>query len=850
MSRRIVFVTQELESLHGGGAGPVVGGLARRLDGDDVVVLVAAPHAAGAAGSGYAVSAVDVPEPDGSTSWFLERSRLVARRLAALMSEARIDLIEFTDFEATALWTLAHRHELGLEQTRIAVRLHGPVEAVSAAMGAAPPPLDDLAVLERLVFGMADAVIVPSVAIGGWAVDRYGIEPDRVVVGPPPVPPVEPVGWRPAESPVFAAFGSLGEHKGTHDLARAMVPVLERHPGARLVFVGPDGWSASEERPMSEVVLDIVPESLHDRVEFTGSLPREDALRALSSAWAVVIASRFESFCLAAHEARRASLPVVAARLPAFEDFETGFGIRLYDGSVEDLTATLGDIATDRTIVERLVREPVPPVGDPVTAYRSPLPAPRHPRSQAGLATEALQRVEELLVSPPRRLSGAARAVLRLVPGPVARLAVRMLPQGLKDRFRGIASWPAEEARRHAVRRRALVEAAIEAGGFPETAEPDATVVVPCFDQGRWVIDAVLSVFEQTHRSWEIVVVDDGSTDPDTIRVLDEIAVWPRVRLLRQENRGLAAARNAGMALARGRYLVPLDADDEIMPGFLGTLIDRLEEEPEAAFAHCWAELFGDVEGIWATRPVNAYWDLLSNSVVGCVLLRRSAWEAIGGYDESMRDGNEDWELWVRLRGAGWGQVRVAEPLFRYRKHGVSMSVITEGAFERGRRQLAERNPQLYAVDALRAMKRRLYPLLTVLGDGSEPDVDDVQVVVAPDPATAMRQATGKYVVDRQNASWPVEDAVALGDRLEEAPDRAWAHDPESGAVVWRRWALLDPGCGLDGGLGPTPPSSGFRVGAFPDAEWMVDHEVAAPGVRIIRQRPEEPGRIPEWVGR
>jgi O-antigen biosynthesis protein len=68
----------------------------------------------------------------------------------------------------------------------------------------------------------------------------------------------------------------------------------------------------------------------------------------------------------------------------------------------------------------------------------------------------------------------------------------------------------------------------------------------------------------------------------------------------------------------------------------------------------------------------------------------------VGGYDETMTSGNEDWELWLRLQEAGWGQVQVPLPLFRYRKHGVSMSVATEARFEEGRRMVRDRHPSLY----------------------------------------------------------------------------------------------------------------------------------------------------------
>ncbi|HEX9644708.1 MAG TPA: glycosyltransferase [Acidimicrobiia bacterium] len=847
MTRRFVFVTQDFEGLHGGGAGPLIGSLARGLDagGHRVQMVLASPDADQARGEGYEVLPVATPEPNGSIAWFLDRSRMMAERLGGVVAEGDpIDLVEFTDFDAPALWALIHRQELGLDQTRIGIRLHGPVEAITAAIGSAPPPMDSLGELERLALPMADAVLVPSAAVGEWARTRYGLEADRIVVAPPAVPEVSPVTWSPAPAPEFVTLGRLSEPKGMDLLVRAMLPIFEAHPSSRLVLIGADGWSAVENRPMSEVLARLIPGQFADRVEFVGPLPRDEALHQMSTAWAVVVASRFESFCLAAHEARRAGLPVVVPDLPAFRAYRRGAGFMMFDGSLAGLTGALSAIAADRAVAEALVADPAPEVGDPIEPYLGDLPPVRHPRSQAGLATAAVHRLDRITSTSASRWGTLARGVLRMVPAPLARLLVRVAPARLKDRFRTAASWPAEQARRGAVQRRAAIRRRIDAGEYPHAAPPDVTVVIPCFEQGAWVTEAVLSVFEQEHPSWEIVLVDDGSTDPATVGVLDGLSEWPRVRLIRQENRGLSAARNAGMAIARGEFVVPLDADDEIAPGFLSTLLRALQGRPDAAFAHCWAELFGDVHAVWVTRPHNAYWERCSNSVIGCVLLRREAWGAVGGYDETMRDGNEDWELWVRLAAAGWDQVRVMQPLFRYRKHGETMSVATESQFERGTAQVRQRHPGLYAAEALRETKQRWYPALTVVTDdaiGQAPE--DVELVPGP-PDRAIVASFGKYVADRRGAIWPLSVAMSLVERLEAEPDAAWAGDDASGTVVWRRWSLVDPGAEPRGGVGGADavPEGELQAGAYPDPEWMVDETLVPDGARLLRHRPEEDG--------
>ena len=694
-----------------------------------------------------------------------------------------------TTLTSRAWWTLTHREELGLAGVPIAVRLHGPVGAMTEAMDAWPSPMREIGELEALIFGMADAVLVPSEPMRSWAQRRYDLETPRVLVAPIPIPKVVPVPWTPSPAPEFVAYGRLSEVKGSHDLVAASAALFAKHPKALIRFVGADGWSASENRPMSEMLRGRIPSQHCDQITFEGHLDRSAAIAAMKTAWAVVVPSRFESFCISLHEARRAGLPVIAAALPAFEELRSGVGVRLYDGTVSGLAAALIAGASDLEPLIALAREPVPPVGDPVSVYSAAFPEVRHPRTQAGLATLAVNRAESMTRAKPGLGARMARRLFRASPQPLARLAIRVVPRAMKERMRRVASWPEEVERRQRAEHLADLRASIAAGRFAAHRQPRVTVVIPCFEQGEWLEDAVASVFAQTFDGWEIVLVDDGSTDPRTIGLLDELAKWPRVRLVRQENRGLSAARNAGMAISSAEFLVPLDADDELTPPYLEEMVMALAPQTGAAFAHCWARLIGAVNAVWVPRPYNRYWQRLSNGVIGCVLLRRAAWEAVGGYDETMRRGHEDWDMWLRLETAGWSQVRVNQPLFRYRKHGVSMSVVSEAGFEAGLAELRSRHPDLYTRSALEALKKEWYPLLSLVADSATTYVDRLPYDVVP--TSSVDGAAGKYVADVRGGSLP-----RVG------PDRAWP-------IAWRhprpkraQWAMGVCWCG---GAGPSP---------------------------------------------
>ena len=191
---------------------------------------------------------------------------------------------------------------------------------------------------------------------------------------------------------------------------------------------------------------------------------------------------------------------------------------------------------------------------------------------------------------------------------------------------------------------------------------------------------------------------------------------------MRQENRGLAAARNAGMAAARGAFLLPLDCDDRLEATFLERTLQALDDRPDAAYAFCHLRLAGERRGV-LHKDYNFFTQLFLNQLPYCLLLRRAAWEAGGGYDETMRQGYEDWELNIRLGGSGLHGVAVPEPLFVYRvSAGGMLQSLSNRLHGQLWRAIQERNPALYRPGAMvRAWRQwrvrpAAYPVSLLLG--------------------------------------------------------------------------------------------------------------------------------------
>src|SRR5580698_5215093 len=172
------------------------------------------------------------------------------------------------------------------------------------------------------------------------------------------------------------------------------------------------------------------------------------------------------------------------------------------------------------------------------------------------------------------------------------------------------------------------------------------TVVIPCFNHGEFLREAVASVLDGKRSDIELLVVDDGSTDERTRELMDVLA-REGIRVVRQENRGLSAARNAGVRVSEGEYVFPLDADDRLRDGWIDRAIEVLEERPEVGIVYGDAQFFGVWTHRWTVGPIEPELLLEKNQLPASALFRRSVWEQNGGYDETMLQGYEDWEFWI-----------------------------------------------------------------------------------------------------------------------------------------------------------------------------------------------------------
>ncbi len=200
------------------------------------------------------------------------------------------------------------------------------------------------------------------------------------------------------------------------------------------------------------------------------------------------------------------------------------------------------------------------------------------------------------------------------------------------------------------------------------------SVIIPCYNLGAYIKDAVESVEAQTLQDFEIIIVDDGSTDRHTIKALESLA-QDKVQVFRIKNRKLPGARNYGINKAQGKYIVCLDADDMLAPRYLEKSVAVLDKDKakKFAFVTTWLREFGERTNVWETSNFDVAKILITNVVHAGSMFRKEAWSQVNGYTEIMTEGYEDWEFWLSIIEKGYSWEVIPETLFYYRIRKNSM---------------------------------------------------------------------------------------------------------------------------------------------------------------------------------
>lgn len=201
---------------------------------------------------------------------------------------------------------------------------------------------------------------------------------------------------------------------------------------------------------------------------------------------------------------------------------------------------------------------------------------------------------------------------------------------------------------------------------------PLISVIVPCYNQAQYLDECLQSVLDQTYQNWECIIVNDGSPDHTEEVANKWLEKDPRFRYIDKENGGLSSARNAGIAIAEGEWILPLDADDRI--GNLYLELASLEFNKDYSIIYSEAEFFEGKKGRWNLCEFSVNEMAKQNCIFCSAFFRKSSWEKVRGYDINLIYGLEDWEFWISIiRKVSTNVYKIPEICFYYRVKNVSM---------------------------------------------------------------------------------------------------------------------------------------------------------------------------------
>lgn len=578
------------------------------------------------------------------------------------------------------------------------------------------------------------------------ALATYGIAPSRIAVihsgvdaaGDFDPERVQPIGGL-GEEPRILWPGRLTEQKDPH-LTLDVVTALRRRGAQFSLHVVGDGHLKPElERRAAKLgIADVI--RWHP--------PSQEMARWYLSSDVLLMTSVFEGVPYVVYESLAMGVPAVVPALP---------------GNVEFMDGDAGVLVDPR---------------DDVEAYASAL--------------------ETLLADEPRRRAMGARSRTRML----TQYSLRDMAARHEELYTEVLRRRPAAARRHGDDRRDDGEEQLDLAALTleRSPPPERTVgiVVPCHRHGLFIDECIESIRAQTLPASQVVVVDDGSDDPETIQALRRLEHDGDVLVLRlPDNRGPSAARNRALRELRTSYVLPLDADDKLLPDALERMVRQLEQcPPDVGYVYPHARYFGTRNDDVVSPAYNLFLLMRSNYCPAPALFDRRAFEAGVEYSEQIVFGHEDWDLVLQLAERGLRGVPADGPTFLYRRRGLSRANAVEygpAAFDE---VIRGRHARLY--EARRTIKATWAPALSVLlleeaGDTWDPaDLDglaeqsceDFEVIARPGADIPPGVQRGREV--------PGSDASWLASALSGARGRWVLVARPALAAAWRRRSFVE----------------------------------------------------------
>jgi|ERR1035437_619769 glycosyltransferase involved in cell wall biosynthesis len=236
---------------------------------------------------------------------------------------------------------------------------------------------------------------------------------------------------------------------------------------------------------------------------------------------------------------------------------------------------------------------------------------------------------------------------------------------------------------------------------------PMVSVIIPCYNQGKYIEKTIQSVLASTYPNFEIIVINDGSTDFLTNEIFNTNS-WPKTRIINTKNVGVAEARNIAIKHSTGKYILPLDGDDKISSGYLKDAVEILDNNPNIKVVSCEVRFFGNKFGVYNLPDYSLENLLRQNILVVSSFFRRDDFDKTIGYNPNMIYGHEDWDFWLSLLESGGDVHKIPKVHFYYRIRKKSRNRSMEDEhYKFLQNQIFENHKELY-------LKHFINPRLTI----------------------------------------------------------------------------------------------------------------------------------------
>lgn len=240
---------------------------------------------------------------------------------------------------------------------------------------------------------------------------------------------------------------------------------------------------------------------------------------------------------------------------------------------------------------------------------------------------------------------------------------------------------------------------------------PLISIIVPCYNDGKYIHECLESVHNQQYNNYEIIIINDGSTDVKTTEILKNID-HHKIIVLQTQNQGPAKARNQAIKNSSGKYILPLDADNKVGKVFIKEAIEILEQNSDVKIVNCDLRFFGAKRGIMKFESYSIE-KLMCENIIECAsVFRRKDFDKTIGYNPNMAEGLEDWDFWLSILETGGDVRKINKAEIYYRvKRGSRNNSITNDGFKRLRFQIYNNHKELYSklfFDPLKSFEYKL----------------------------------------------------------------------------------------------------------------------------------------------